>query len=204
MLNGGRLIPHGATLELTTRSKRTYTPFCTKSKLPDFWLSKTQNFATAFHEPVGRARDGVVAFTDIGVKQVGEQVSGWERNHVEILQDLAKVLHQVIGGAKQLGGSCIVSYGGGPGIDVVRVDEGEIPNLPEDLQALFIQDKIKEEEDANEGFKQKVNEEEDEIEDVKQSINDEDDGIEDVKQKLNDEEDEMVDIKQEVKEEGSS
>lgn len=172
VVKGGQEIPHEATLELTTRrsnpARWKLDPKVLDNKIADLWISQTANFVEAYHCPVknmkhlpwrrqyASTRSAVssatgcqppkVQFTDIRVKPMAEKLVDWEAQNAKNVEKLSLVLKEVIGAAKGFKGSCIVSFDGTPGgsLKVCQAEEGQVPDLPDQLQALFLPDTRKE------------------------------------------------------------
>lgn len=50
MVDGGRVVPQAAVLELTTRSAFSKIPFKINTKIPDLWISQTPHFVGAYYK----------------------------------------------------------------------------------------------------------------------------------------------------------
>lgn len=50
VVDGGRLVPQAAVLELTTRSAFSKIPFKINTKIPDLWISQTPHFVGAYYK----------------------------------------------------------------------------------------------------------------------------------------------------------
>ena len=140
VVNGGRHIPHAATLELTTRAQNSKAPDSIERKMPDFWISQTLNYHLCFHREKRDLFSRSTIFDCIRLIPMGDLLMAWEKTNAEKLRALAHVLKQVIKAAKGIGGSCIVSSDGGEGVSlkVSRAGGQEVPALPEKMQSLFL------------------------------------------------------------------
>ena len=139
IINGGRRIPHAATVELTTRAQHNPTADSIEHKMPDSWISQTLNYHLCFHRPLMAGSSKLTIFDRIEHVPMGVLLIDWEKSNAEKLDALAHILGDVIKAAKELGGSGIVSCDGSKGgtLKVSRDEREEIPALPEDMQSLF-------------------------------------------------------------------
>ena len=139
IINGGRRIPHAATVELTTRAQHNPTADSIEHKMPDSWISQTLNYHLCFHRPQMTGSSRLTIFDRIEYVPIGVLLIDWEKTNAEKLEALAHILGDVIKAAKELGGSCIVNCDGSKGgtLKVSRAESEEIPALPEDMQSLF-------------------------------------------------------------------
>ena len=137
---GGRLIPHTATLELTTRAQNSQALDSIARKTPDFWISQTQNYHLCFHRETEEGTAHSTIFDCIRLIPMAELLIQWEKTNAEKLRGLKHVLEQVIKAAKDLGGSCIVRSDGSPraSLEVSRAEGTQVPALPEYMQCLFL------------------------------------------------------------------
>ena len=142
VIQRGRNIPHGATLELTTRSKNSRFPFNMEQKMPDLWLSQTPHFIMAYHENVGHPKSNPrrSRFKDIIVEPMREKLVEWEAGNMETLQKLVSVLEKVVEAVKQFQAPCVVSFDGEEAVSLTisKAEGGHLPSLPKELQALFV------------------------------------------------------------------
>ena len=140
VIDGGRHIPHAATLELTTRAQHKHAPDCIEQKIPEFWISQTLNYHLCFHREKKDGPNRSTTFHCIRLIPMGGLLIGWEKDNAEKLRALAHVLGQVIRAAKELGGSCTASSDGteGASLKVSRAEREEVPALPEEMQSLFL------------------------------------------------------------------
>ena len=139
VVEGGRYIPHAATLEFTTRSEHSRSPDSIERKMPDFWLSQTPNHHLCIHREAKHGPSPSTVFNLIRYVPMAGLLSAWEDDNAEKLRALASVLITIRKAAEELGGSCIVSSNGGEGatLTVCRAEGGEVPALPEDMHSLF-------------------------------------------------------------------
>ena len=139
IINGGRRIPHAATVELTTRAQHNPTADSIEQKMPDSWISQTLNYHLCFHRPQMAGSSKSTIFDRIEYVPMGVLLIDWEKTNAEKLDALAHILGDVIKAAKELGGSCTVNCDGSSGgtVQVSRAKREEIPALPEDMQSLF-------------------------------------------------------------------
>ncbi|KAF6222405.1 hypothetical protein HO133_001491 [Letharia lupina] len=140
VIDGGRHIPHAATLELTTRTKHSQAPDSIEQKLPDFWISQTLNYHLCLHRETKEKSSRSTIFHRIRLIPMGDLLLDWEKTNAEKLRALGHVLRRVIEAAKELGGSCIVSSdkSEGASLKVSRAEEDEVPALPKDMRSLFL------------------------------------------------------------------
>ena len=140
VIDGGRHVPHAATLELTTRVQHSQAPDSIEQKMPDLWFSQTLNYHLCFHRQTKNGSTRSTIFDCIRLIPTGDLLIGWEKTNAEKLRALAHVLGQVIKAAKELRGSCIVTSDGidGGSLKVIRAEGEEVPALPEDMQSLFL------------------------------------------------------------------
>ena len=138
IVNGGRRIPHAATVELTNKAQHNRTASI-EHKMPDSWISQTLNYHLCFHRPQMTGSSKLTIFDRIEYVPMGVLLIDWEKTNAEKLDALAHILGNVIKAAKELGRSCIVSCDGSKGgtLKVSRAEREEIPALPEDMQSLF-------------------------------------------------------------------
>ena len=139
IINGGRRIPHAATLELTTRAQHNPTADSIERKIPDCWISQTLNYHLCFHRPQTAGSSKSTIFDRIEYIPMGVLLIDWEKSNASKLRALAQDLREVIEAAKELGWCCIVSCDGREGgmVKVSRAKREEVPALPEDMQSLF-------------------------------------------------------------------
>ena len=137
---GGRLIPHAATLELTTRAHNSEALDSIVRKTPDFWISQTQNYHLCFHRETEEGTAHSTIFDRIRIIPMAELLIHWEETNAEKLCGLKHVLEQVMKAAKDLGGSCIVRSDGSQraSLEVSRSEGEQVPALPEDMRCLFL------------------------------------------------------------------
>ena len=137
---GGRLIPHEATLELTTRAQNSQALDSIARMTPDFWISQTLNYHLCIHRETEEGTARSTIFSRIRLIPMGELLIQWEETNAEKLRGLKLVLAQVIKAAKDLGGSCIVRSDGSQraSLEVSRSEGTQVPALPEDMQCLFL------------------------------------------------------------------
>ena len=137
---GGRLIPHAATLELTTRAQNSQALDSIARKTPDFWISQTLNYHLCFHRETEEGTAHSTIFDRIRLIPMGELLTHWEKTNAERLRGLKLILTQVVKAAKDLGGSCIVRSDGSrrASLEVSRDEEKQVPALPEDMRCLFL------------------------------------------------------------------
>lgn len=140
VIDGGRQIPHTATLELTTRAQYSQAPESIEHKMPEFWISQTLNYHLCFHREKKDGPTRSTIFNRIRLVPMGELLIDWEKTNAEKLRALSHVLGQVIEAAKGLGGSCIVNSDGSEGapLKVTKAQGEEVPALPEDMRSLFL------------------------------------------------------------------
>lgn len=140
VIDGGRHIPHAATLELTTRAQHSPAPDSLEHKMPDLWISQTLNYHLCFHREQNHGSARSTIFDRIRLIPTGDLLIGWEKTNAEKLRALAHVLGQVIKAANELGGSCIVNSDGSEGapLKVSKAEGEEVPALPESMQSLFL------------------------------------------------------------------
>ena len=137
---GGRFIPHAATLELTTRAQNSQALDSIARKTPDFWISQTLNYHQCFHRETEEGTAHSTIFDRIRLIPMGELLIHWEKTNAEKLRGLKHVLEQVIKAAKDLGGSCIVRSNGSQraSLEVSKAEGTQVPVLPKDMQCLFL------------------------------------------------------------------
>ena len=137
---GGRIVPHAATLELNTEAQNSQALDSIAHKTPDFWISQTPNYHLCFHRETQEGTAHSTSFDCIRLIPMTDLLIQWEESNAEKLRGLGRILEQVIKAAKDLGGSCIVRSDGSQqsSLEVSRAEGEQVPALPENMQCLFL------------------------------------------------------------------
>ena len=78
-------------------------------------------------------------FTDIRIKPLAQELAAWETANAEKLGLLIMVIKKVIGAAKRLRGTCLVTFDGKDrALKVRRAEEEKVPGLPDELRVCFV------------------------------------------------------------------
>lgn len=146
VVDGGEIVPHGALLELKTRSKFSKLPFKLEDKMADLWISQTPNFLVASYKNAGPNRFGkgssssslqprLAEFVDLNIKPMANVLKEWESKNEQTLRRLSIVLKKVVEAVKNMHGPCVVRYEkeAEVGLRVLRADKESLPLLPDEL-----------------------------------------------------------------------
>lgn len=141
VVEGGRKIPHAALLELKTRSRFSMYPFKLDDRLGNLWVSQTPNFVLASYRTnrskwssICSGLPRLAKFVEPDVKPMHEVFEEWEARNEGMLHRLSHVLKKVIEAVNSIHASCVVRYDEEAGLRVLKVKDGSIPALPEDLR----------------------------------------------------------------------
>lgn len=140
VVDGGEHIPHGALLELKTRSKFSKSPFTLEDKIFDLWVSQTPNFVLASYQNATLKRSAIrsfqprlAEFVDLDVKPMRNVLKEWESKNEEKLRRLLIVLRKVVEAVKIMHAPCVVRYEQEAGLQVLRLEDETHLLLPKDL-----------------------------------------------------------------------